>query len=407
MTARHNPLWRVGGACLGALVAGCTVGGAADLPDAATATGASAASSTPVLDAAPDADAAVDAAEQDWREAARQMHWQRAYELMQALPAADRDKAEIRLALGRIALAAGHHADAVVALEGLEARLPSVRTEIQRWYAEAAAVAGPYDAAAKTLSASPRVRDLLMAARAWQRGGELGKARKLADKAVARAQRVRRRRDEAEAHWVRGEIAEEAGQKGVAAGDFRWFVERRPRDGRVRAAIAAIDRLGGVLPLAKRTAALAESSTAANLEATLEILAKLEVKRAHETVTVALAKARAIYVVRQDYGRAKTAYDEAAALPSGFKAEAAYHAARAAERSGEVADALVRYANVAARHPGNAWAERAAYRRAELLLTSGRYADAAQAYASYLSRFGKTRPTCATSKGSPPTAPAR
>ena len=386
-------------ACLWGALAGCTVGGGADLPDATTATGATSSLPAPPVDASSSpADASTAEADKDWRQAAREMRWDKAYELLQALPEADRERAEIRLALGRIALMAGHHADAVRALDGLDKQLPSVRDEIRRWYAEAAAVAGPYDVAAKTLAASPRVLDLLAAAQAWERAGDASQARKLADKAVARAQRVRRRADEAEAHLVRAGIADEAGDKAVAAADYRWFAKERPGDARARDAVAAIDRLGGVLTVDERISALAESATVANVDATLLSLEQLGQAHPQQRVALALGRARALYVAR-DYPRAKVAYDAAAALPSGFAAEAAYHAARSAERSDQEADALLRYAAVSSRYPSNPWAERATFRRAELLLTTGRFADAAQAFATYLSRFGKTKSTAAARYG--------
>ncbi|MCA9625974.1 MAG: transglycosylase SLT domain-containing protein, partial [Myxococcales bacterium] len=249
-------------------------------------------------------------------------------------------------------------------------------------------MAGPHEQAARLLESYPKVVDKLAAARAWQRAGALGKARQVADAAVKLAERTRRQDDEAEAHFVRAEIAEAKKEIAVAATDYRWFVTHATGDPRVRGAIAAIDRMKGALTPVERAEALAETADHDNLTSTLEVIADLAKKHPKDAVPLALAKARAVYKVR-DYRAARDAYDAAAALPSGFAAEAKYYAARAAARTGDQDDALARYADISRRYPKNAWAERAAYRHAELLLVMGRFGPAADAWASYSSRFGK------------------
>ncbi|HHH30871.1 MAG TPA: lytic transglycosylase domain-containing protein, partial [Polyangiaceae bacterium] len=356
----------------------------------ATAGGdAAAATAAPSAAASAAAQAALAPAD-DWRDAARVLDWKRAYQLLAALPEDERKSPEMRLAYGRIALGAGEHAEAVQALENLEQKLPALKSEIVQWYAEAAAVAGPHDEAAKLLAASPKVLQKLAAAEAWLRAGKPKEARKLADAAVQRARRNRRKADEREAHWVRARIAEAAKDVNVATTDLRWLVKNHPDDPRCRDAIATIDRLKGALTLTERATALAETATVDNLDSTLETFADLEKKHPAEKVPLALAKARAIYKTR-DYAGAQKAYDEAGKLVSGFAAEALYYAARATTRMGDPEGALKRYDSIVERFPKNGWAERAAYRRAELLLVMGRYAEAAKAWGSYHARFGKGR----------------
>jgi len=381
-SARH-------GACVLALLAGCTTGGATDLPDAATGarapTGSAATSSAAAGTSS--ANPPVDAPTDDWRQAIRTFQYQRAWELLEALP--DKDKPEIRLARGRIAAEIGRHADAVEALEGLDSKLPSVGREIRQWYAQAAFEAGPHDAAARLLEASATVRDLLVAAQAWLRAGQPKKARAVADKAVKRAQRIRRKSEEAEAHLVRAAIAESTGAKAVAARDFRWFVQHRTRDPRVRDAIAGVDRLGGRLTLQERIDALAGSCDASNLEDTLKVFDNLAEKKGIDAMVVKLGRARAIYRAR-DYARARDAYLAVAASPSGHGAEARYYAARSTARTGDQRAAADMYAAMVKRYRNNGWAERAAYRLAETLLLLGRFDEAAKAFARYSSRFGRT-----------------
>lgn len=376
-----------------ATLVGCTMGSGSDVRDRSSHTGATAGSDAAAASSAtPTASAATsgpaNSEPQDWRDAARVLDWERAYELFTALPEDERSSPDMRLAYGRIALGAGRHAEAVKALEGLDQKLPAVKRQIQDWYAKAAAVAGPHEEAAKLLAASPKVKRQLAAAEAWLRAGKPKQARKLADRAVRRARRNRRKSDEAEAHWMRARIAEAAKDVNVATTDLRWFVKNRPSDPRSRQAIATIDRLKGALTMSERAEALAETATRDNLEETLETFAELKKKHPSEKVPLALAEARAVYKTR-DYPRAQKAYDAVAELVSGFAAEALYYAARSTARIGAFDEALERYQTIVKRFPKNGWAERAAYRHAELLLVLGRYAEAAKAWASYGARFGQ------------------
>jgi peptidoglycan lytic transglycosylase len=375
--------------CAG-VVAGCTLGGGTDLPDRTSHTqatagadaAASAASAAPAASSAPDKEA------EDWRAAARRLDYSRALELLEELPEKERQSPTLRLALGRAALGAGKHDAAAKALDGLERELPALRVQIRQWYAEAAAVAGPHEVAAGLLGASPLIDQQLKAAEAWVRAGKPAKGRKLADAAVRRARRNRRRSAEINAHLVRARIAEQAKDVNVATTDLRWLVQNHPNHLGVRDAIATIDRLGGALTASERATGLAETATRDNVVATLKTLEELTKKHPAQKVPLALAKGRALYKVR-DYPAARQAYEAAAKLPSGFAAEALYYAARATARSGDHDAALTAYASIAKRFPKNGWAERSAYRRAELLLVRGRYADAAKAWARYGSRFGK------------------
>ena len=326
----------------------------------------------------------------DWREAARLFQWDVALELIAKLKPDQRETARVRLAKGWIALQAGKHAVAVKALDGLAQLLPLARNEINEWYAEAAAHAGPFHHAGAILGGSPLVRDNILGAQAFQRGGDLGKARVVIDTAIRRAQRNKRKSQEADAHLVRANIAEAQKQPLVAAGDYRWVVENAPGHARVREAIAGVDRNKGFLSLDLRLTAIAKSTSQLNLSKTLVTLKALEAAHPGQPAAHAVAQARAIYKAR-DYARARDAFDEVAKLPSPFLAEARYYAARAAVRSGDEPGAIERYNKVTAHHANSMWGERSAYRAAELLLTTGKYEKAAAAFARYTSRFGTTK----------------
>ncbi len=367
---------------------GCTIGGGVDLPQGSAsalekATGS--ASATVAGDAgAPEQPGAIT----DWREAARLFQFDRAAELLAALPAAERGQARVRLAAGFIALQAGRHADAVKELDGLASELPVAKDEIDAWFAEAAAHAGPFDKAGGILGGSPLVRDNILGARAYQRGGELGKARVTIDTALQRAERNRLASLQVEAHLVRAQIAEAQKQPAVAAADYRWVVENAPDHDDVREAIAGVDRNQGTLSLDARLEALARSASPLNVDKTLVMLSALAAQHPSQGLAHARAKARALFHAR-DYPRARDAFDALVKQPTPLVAEALYYAARASERAGDEEGALSRYKEVSARHPGSIWAERSALRYAELQLTMARYEPAAQAFASYTSRFAK------------------
>ncbi len=373
-----------------ALVASCSVSGGVDLPAgnaSAVAEAAASASAASTADAGtPDATTTTT----DWRDAARRFHWKLAHDLIGKLDSKKQQTARIRLATGWIALQAGRHADAVVALEGLAEELPLARNEISDWYAEAAAHAGPFDRAGATLGGSPLVRDNILGALAYQRGGDLGKARVVIDTAIRRAQRNKRKSQEAQAHLVRAGIAEAQKQKAVAAGDYRWLVDNARDDKMVRDALEGVDRNAGILPLDARLAAIAKSTSPLNLEKTLVLLKALETKHPSQVAAHALTRARAIYHGRA-YARARDAFDAVARFPSPFVAEAEYYAARAAARAGDESSAIKRYRAASTRHASNAWGERSAYRHAELLLSTAQYKKAARAFASYTSRFRDSR----------------
>jgi soluble lytic murein transglycosylase len=376
--ARRHLAWLIA-------LAGCSVGAEAGHPAASSA--------APVPSASAEAAVAKADAEpkpppvDDWREAARRLDWKRAHALLSALPAEERSSPEMRLAFGRIALGAGEHAAAVEALEGLDAILPLAADEARRWYAEAAAVAGPHDTAASFLARSAKVRDLLEAGRALERAEKNGEARKLYDKAIQRAERTRRRDEEMLGHLFRARLAEKLGDKAVAGADYRWLVRERPGEQETREALAGLDRVGGSVGLDERLTALWSSCTQDNVEATLATLDELA-KKHTASAAIDFARAKALYQAR-DYARAKTAFDVVRKVTSPFAAESFYFGAQATARSGSAEEALALYRELTSRFASSMYAERAAYRQAELLSLSGKHKEAAEAFARYLSRFGR------------------
>jgi hypothetical protein len=269
------------------LLCGCRSGGSAGSDDAgarASASTSEAASASSIPSSSAGAAAPLDGGADDatrsdepaWRRAARNRDWRGALQLLRALPEAERQRPEIRLVLGRAALAAGEHALSVSALRGLGAEQPSVRDEAELWYAQAAAVAGPWDEAAGFLARSSRVEDLILAADAYLRAGKAALARNTIDTAVARAERLRHGEDQTHARMTRAAMAEQAGQTTVSLVDWRWVVSNRPDDPAARQALDGLGRIKATVSLdvelvdaAERcapSAALARCSTPATID---------------------------------------------------------------------------------------------------------------------------------------------
>jgi soluble lytic murein transglycosylase len=328
--------------------------------------------------------------QETWQSAARLQSWPRALELARALPEDQQKAPTMRLAMGRFALGAGEHAAAVTALKGLEEQLPTLRAEIRRWYAEAAAVAGPFEEAGTLLAKSALVKDLILAAKAYERGGKTKLARTTLDRAVKRASRNRRQSDETQARMARAALAERTGNPAVALADWRWVVKSRPKSPRVLEALAGTTRLGGKIDLETELFALSRSATQEHLNKTLARLDELAAANKAQGPRIALARGQALYYART-YTRARDGLDYAAALVSPFQAEALYYGGRAAERADDVAGALSRFDKVIKKHPRAGWAERAAFNRAALLLYHGSYPEAEKAYTHYLAHYGRTK----------------
>jgi len=325
-----------------------------------------------------------------WQELTQLHDYDRALAALER--AGNPDNAETRLARGWLALRAGHHAEAVQALQGLESELGIVSDEVKRWFIEAAAHAGPYAEAAEVLSNSAKVSDLLLAARAQLSAGDAKAARKTVDRALRRARKTRRRVDERQAHALRAEIAQKAGDNATAVGDLRWLLRNAVKTPLARAALTQIADLGGAVDLDTRLEVLARTTTKANLSATFAEFERLAQRHANKAALITFARAKAAYAAR-DNTTALAAFDQAATPHSVRSGEALYYAARSATRLGKEKEAIERYQDVASRFRKERWAERASYRHAELLMQTGQYDEAAQAFARYASRFGRTRHT--------------
>jgi len=348
-------------------------------------TASAAASQAPAADpAVPDVAALLpspDEPERDWRAAIRMRDWGRAFRLLGELPTARRQEPAIRLVTGVTALEAGHAAEAVTALAGLESELPFVKTEILAAYARAAALAGPYEAGATLLLATNKVDDAILAAEALRRANEPAKARAAADRAVMLAERMKS--TPGRARLLRASLAESAGDRATALADLRWLVREKPEES--LALLSRVVELGGQLSLDERLRVLEKSATAANLESVKAAFDDLY--RAHPTERVRLdfAFGKTLLHARR-FADALSVLDRVVrAMPASAATEAHFQAARAASRAGRESEAVTRFGAIATARPTSVWTERATLRQAESLLVLGRHREALRAFNRYFS----------------------
>ncbi len=351
---------------------------------AATPAPALAASATDTADgAAPESPSGKP--ERDWVAAIRIERWAEAATKIHALPAAERARPEVRYARARAALGAGDHAKARDLLTGLEEALPALASDVQRYRAEACAVAGPYADAAAHFARSARPRELARAAEAYERAGDLAAARKAAERAVTLAQKGNSKPTEGAARAVRARLAQGGPTGAAAQADLRWIATYAPGTAEGRAARETLEKLKTVL-------------TAREVEARIEAL--LDAARGDEAVAevdgpagaTLAAKVRlhlravALYKARR-HEDAAAAFEKAARSGTGREAEELHFAARALARAERDEDAIKKHREVAKRFRATPWGDRSAFLAAQLLAQTGKYKEAAQAFTAYLGAF--------------------
>lgn len=294
----------------------------------------------------------------------------------------------MRYVRGRVALALGDLPRAVELLTGIEKDLPLLADDITRRRAEAAAEVGPYAEAAAFFARSGQPADLRKAATALEKAGQPIPARATLDRAVAAAQRSRRRSDEISARAARARLEEAQGLLPAAIADLRWLAVEAASREEGRAAAEALTRLKQPLTDKEKLAAamaMVKGGSPGEAVAILDELAKRGTVPADE---VAHARAEA-HMKARSFAEAEKAFRAAAARKNPRQAEQLYQAATALARAGQPDQAIRSYLDLSARYRKNTWAERALHAAARLLLIRGRYDEATHLYTRYLNTFPK------------------
>ena len=371
---------------------GCTPKSGGTPPPGSEAGGA--VSAAPVVDssssAAPSSPAPT--APTSWIEAARTQQWAEAARLIDALDEEVRKRAELRYVRARAALVLGEHTRAIRELEKLEADLPLLQAEIARHRAEAQLEVGPFVEAAEYFLAQRTLDELVKAAQAYERAGQLDRARAAADQAVNRAvaKRVPAGRA-APARALRARLAQAQGDKAKALADWRWLALKTPTAPAAIDADARVEQLEPKQRLTKqqRFERAMELARAGDLEAVHAELGKLAKAPGPEIPKGELLHVEgwAYYMARADYSRAATLLTEAANRGTEFKVKDLFYAARATSRAQDDEKAIELYLDVAKRFPSSSFAEQAWFRVARLRYILGHWKEAIGAYDDYLRKY--------------------
>ncbi len=330
-----------------------------------------------VASAAPPAPATPDPA---YVAATRLERWDEAAKLIDALDPAEKAKPEVRFLRARVANALGDQASVRPLLDGLD--LPLLAPDFARLKAEAAVEVGPYAEGAAYYKEKGRPRDLVLAAKALQKGGDVPGALSLADRALAEAVRLGRAVDERAAHAARVDILRDKIDQAMP--DVRWLAIHAPAspEGEDARKILA-DKKQTLSEKELETAIEALNEAGAGREA-LDMLDRYGKDLPH--ATEAQLRAQALLKSRQ-YEKAASAYAALARGPSSGNGEELYYAGKALARTKHEGDAIQRWEEVVHRYRTGPWADRAAFQIGQTEMTRGHYADAEKAFVAYLAAF--------------------
>lgn len=326
-------------------------------------------------------------------EAVRLRDWTTALRLLEAAPAAEQARPEVRYLRGRIALELGDPKAALQAVADLEGKAPLLAPEIRQLRAEAHLAAGNADEVVAYYGAQTEPTAWLVAARALADAERWNEARVWADKIVAASAKQRSQSFKAEARALRARIAEAQGHRYQAIADHRWLALEAPTEELADGSPDALVRLDPKQRLTKaqhmkRAEALARAGRLEAVERELEALKKAPGATPTEAETTSVL-AEALYRSRRDYVRAAELFARAARLSPVQRDRHLYFEANSLSRAHRDAEAIKKYDALVRAYPKSTWADSAQYSAARLRFIDGQWKAAVDAYASYLKTRGK------------------
>lgn len=330
-----------------------------------------------------------------WQESANASDWPAVALSIDALPPAEQAVAGARYARAVAARELGQCQVALRVLEGLDAELPLLGTEIAELRADCQLEVGPYEEAYRYFSEEQTPESLTRAARAAAKGGDLAKAEQTIEKALSKLRKQDGRRSqkkEIDARIVRADLLEAKGLPKAAAKDWLWLATEAPTEPESTLADDTYERLAGArLSSAARLERMRTFAREGLLDRTLREHARLATAPgpAPDRVDVASALAWAYYHSRRDYIKAAELFREAAQLSADTRIKFLFFEARALSRANEDDRALAAYRELLQRYPGGPYTEQAYYRIARIEYGRGRWQAAERAYLDYLERYGR------------------
>jgi soluble lytic murein transglycosylase len=329
-----------------------------------------------------------------WADALRVGRFAEAAEGIARLSPEEQRKPEVRLAKARVALMTGKAAEAVTLLEKLDDELPLVRDVVARMRAQAQLEAGPFDKAAEHLGARRDLASLVLAAEAWDKAGDAGRARGAWDKVVAAAGSNKTRAQEERARLRRMQITRLKEGDPAAAADATWLATNALDEKVFSEAAELLEKL---TPPKLLTAdeLLARSRVLADAMRTEEALRAVERAGTRTTaqgksipaIDLCRAKADVYWKARTRYPEAGIAYRQCANMGGAHAAEDLFLAARAFSRADRDSDALPGFQSVIQHHPKTTWADQAEFHLARTHALAGRWKDAAFAFDEYFKHW--------------------
>ncbi len=326
-----------------------------------------------------------------WVDDVRGQRWADAAAKLDALPTSEQRLPENRYVRARVALASGDAKTAAERLEGLDAALPLLATDIFRHLAHARLVTGPFDKAGEYFAAHPTPSSLLLAADAYEKAHELQRARGLCQRVIGFGDKTRREEAEARACEIRLSSTPES--LTMAAADARWLAVHAPDLPAAKDADQVLARLSPSHPLLgdellARAQALSDAGRIDDALHALDRVASAPPPRVPHATELRL-RGELLYRTRGRALEAARAFDEAASVGGPTSVEDTFRAARALVRADSDDEASRRFAYLARTHPKTRWGDEAQYYVAYLALLHGKWHDAAAGFDDYEKRYPK------------------
>jgi soluble lytic murein transglycosylase len=329
----------------------------------------------------------------DWVEFVRMHRYADAAKSLDALGTEARARPEVRYARAVVASKLGDHGRVVRELEGIELKL--LAQDIEELRAASALEAGPYELAARHYGQKADAVSLTKSATAFERAGQLDKARAAADRAVAAAGKHKQKKGkswEAQARAARARIAEAKGDKATAVGDLRWLAVNAP----TTASADGVDqRLEKLSPRAlskkeryARALALADVGAVDKVDQELAALERAPGDKL-KAADALHARGWALYIARRDYTKAAVLLEQASKAGGEHAVKDLFYAARSRSRAHQDDQAIVMYERLARQFSRSGYAEHARYLAARLRYIGGKWSEAASAYDRYLAKHKK------------------
>jgi len=332
-----------------------------------------------------------------WAELLRGEKWADGARAIDALPADQKQKPEVRFARAAAAIAVGDGKTAVAQLADLEAALPALAGEVSRARANAQSIAGPFlDAGEWFEKHAATSEDELAAARAFEKAGQRARARAACGRVLGAEHHSRAQEAEARAIRMRADMAPRGdgpvvGGADEAAGDARWLLVHAA-DAFAKDAESMLSRADPKHPLrAREWLARGEAfADAGELDEALRAFDRILAAPSQGVgpCDVKRAKAEAMMRTRQRYLDASALFRQcASASPNPHAASDLLGSARALSRADQDDEAIARYGEVEKRFPKATEAASAAFYAARLEVLHGRWEKAASAFDDYAKRY--------------------